>query len=92
LLRILARVAIAAGIVLLAAGVVSVFLPKYRQMCGLENRCCSLRGRVDAKEREIHQIRGNQGRLQSDPEFVARIAHMNRRVFQNELVFVFEDR
>lgn len=74
------------------AGTGSVFVPKYRQMCGLKNRCHSLRGRVEAKQRDIHQIRENQGRLLSDPEFVARIAHQNRRVFPNELVFVFEDR
>ena len=90
--RILLRIAVAASVILLVAGTGSVFIPKYRQMCGLDNRCHSLRGRVEAKQRDIHQIRENQGRLLSDPEFVARIAHQNRRVFPNELVFVFEDR
>ena len=90
--RILVRVAIAISILLLMAGTASVFLPKYHQMCGLENRCRSLRGRVEAKQREIHQIREYQGRLLSDPDFVARIAHQNRRVFPNELVFVFDDK
>lgn len=88
-IKILIRVAIAASVILLVAEIANVFLPKYHQMCGLDNRCCSLRGRVEAKQREIHQIRENQGRLLSDPEFVARIAHQNRRVFPNELVFVF---
>ncbi|MEI6210454.1 MAG: hypothetical protein WCR06_02385 [bacterium] len=91
-IRILLRIAITVSSILLVTGVGSVFLPKYRMMCGLENRCHSLRGRVEAKQRDIHQIRENQGRLLSDPEFVARIAHQNRRVFPNELVFVFEDK
>lgn len=61
-------------------------------MTGLENRCRHLRTQVENKQREIHTIRENQGRLQTDPEFVARIAHQNRRVFPNEVVFVFEDK
>jgi hypothetical protein len=92
IIRILVRIAITASIVLLVAGTYSAYLPQYRQMCGLENRCHGLHGRVEAKQREIHQIRENQGRLLSDPEFVARIAHQNRRVFPTELVFVFDDK
>lgn len=95
-IRILVRVAVTSGIVLLLTGLLivsrSVFLPTYRKMCALENRCQGLRGRVDAKQHEIHQIRENEGRLLSDPDFVARIAHENRRVFPNELVFVFDDK
>lgn len=91
-IKILLRIAIAAGIVMLTVFTASVFLPKYRQMCGLDNKCHSLHGRVEAKQREIHLIRENQGRLLTDPEFVARIAHQNRRVFPNELVFVFDDK
>ena len=92
LIRILKRIAIVACVVSLAALTGNVFLPKYRIMCGLDNVCHSLRGRVEAKQRDIHLIRENQGRLLSDPEFVARIAHQNRRVFPNELVFVFDDK
>ena len=91
-IKILLRIALAASIILLTVVTAQVFLPKYRQMCGLDNKCHSLRGRVEAKQREIHLIRESQGRLQTDPEFVARIAHQNRRVFQNELVFVFDDK
>ncbi len=91
-IRVLLRVAVTASIMLLVAGGVTVFVPKYNTMCGLDHRCSSLRGRVEAKQREIHQIRENQGLLHTDPEFVARIAHINRRVFPGELVFVFDDR
>ncbi len=91
-LRILVNIAVTASILVLGAGAFHVFLPKYKTMRGFENRCNSLRGRVEAKQREIHQIRENQGRLHSDAEFVARVAHMNRRVFPNELMFVFDER
>jgi len=90
--KILLRVAVIAGIVLVVAGTISVFVPKYRQMCGLENRCSMLRSCVDGKLSNIHRIKENVIRLNSDPEFVARIAHQNRRVFPNELVFVFDDK
>ena len=91
-IKILLRIAIAASIVLLAVVAENVFLPKYQQMCGLDNKSRSLRGHVEAKQREIHQIKEDQARLLSDPEFVARIAHQNRRAFPNELVFVFDDK
>lgn len=91
-IRILLRIAVAVGILLLTVGTAHVFLPKYRQMCGLDNVCRGKRGQVEDKQRNIHLIRENQGRLLSDPEFVARIAHQNRRVFPNELVFVFDDK
>lgn len=91
-IKLLLRVAVVAAIVFMVSVTAHVFLPKYQTMCGLDNKCRSLRGRVEAKQREIHLIRENQGRLISDPEFVARIAHQNRRVFPNELVFVFDDK
>jgi hypothetical protein len=91
-IRALLRLTVAASILLLAAGTFSVFVPKYKTMCGLDHRCKSLSGRVDAKTSEIHLIRENQARLHSDPEFIARIAHMNKRVYPNELVFVYDER
>ena len=92
LLRIILRVAVVAIVVAVACVTSGVFLDKYRQMCSLDNRCHSLSGRVEAKQLEIHLIKANQGRLLADPEFVARIAHQQRRVFPNELVFVFDDK
>lgn len=91
-LKILLRSALGIGAVVVLIGVATVFIPEYRQMTGLENRCRHLRMQVENKQREIHTIREYQGRLQTDPEFVARIAHQNRRVFPNEVVFVFEEK
>ena len=90
-LKILKRFAILASIILLVVAGVTVFVPKYHTMCGLESRSRYLRAQVESKQRDIHTIRENQGRLLTDPEFVARIAHQNRRVFPNEVVFVFNE-
>ncbi len=92
LFRIVLRIVIAVVILVTACVTSGVFLDKYRHMNRLDNCCRSWRGRIETKQREIHQIRENQGRLISDPEFVARIAHQQRRVFPNELVFVFDDK
>jgi CHASE3 domain sensor protein len=91
-LKILSWFAIAAGIVLVVVGITFLFIPKYQRMCGLESRCRHLREQVENKQHEIHAIRVKQGRLLTDPEFVARIAHENRRVFPGELVFVAENK
>ena len=92
LFRIVLRIVVIVVIVVATCVTSGIFLDKYNQMCSLDNRCRGLRGRVEAKQREIHQVCGHQGRLISDPEFIARIAHQQRRVFPNELVFVFEDK
>jgi len=84
--------AILASVVLLAIAGMTIFVPKYHTMCGLESRCRYLRAQVENKQRDIHTLRENEGRLLTDPEFVTRIAHQNHRVFPNELVFVFNDK
>ena len=92
-LKLVLRCAQVAGILLLVAiaiGGIVVSMHKYERMLALEHKCHVLRAQVDAKQHEIHTIKVNQGRLQTDAEYVARIAHQNRRVFPNELVFVFD--
>lgn len=88
-LKTIGKIALYVALVAAAIGGVTVFVPKYQQMCGLDSRCRHLRDQVEVKQREIHTIKGYQARLLTDPEFVARIAHENRRMFPNELVFVF---
>ena len=90
LVRVLSRVSLAVGGVLLVVGLAYFFVHKYRQMCGLKEHCRLLRNQVEAKQRGNRELNEWQGRLQTDPEFAARIAHENRRVFPNETVFVFD--
>ena len=92
LVKVLWRVAIAVGGVLLVVGLANFLVPKYRQMCGLQEHCRLLRNQVEAKQRENRQLHEWQGRIQTDPEFAARVAHENRRVFPNETVFLFDSR
>ena len=90
--NILMKVAVVAGILLLVAGILTVFVPKLDEMQGLKSRYEGLRSQAENRQRAICELRENQTRLQTDPEYVARIAHQNKRVLPNEVVFVFEDK
>ena len=46
--------------------------------------------RIDFKGHEIKVLKDKQQRFKTDPEFVERVARMNRRVRPGELVFVFD--
>ena len=65
--------------------------PKYRQAQGLRRERDQIRRRIEEKSREIAEIRDRQRRFNTDREFVESLARENRRVFPNEIVFVFEN-
>ena len=65
--------------------------PKYRQAQGLCRERDQIRRRIEEKSREIAAIRDRQRRFTTDREFVESLARENRRVFPNEIVFVFEN-
>ena len=79
-----------AFLAVIVAGVMMSY-PKYRQAQGLSAERDQLRRRIEEKKREIAAIRDKQRRFTGDREFVEALARENRRVFPNELVFVFED-
>ena len=72
-------------------GGLSVAYPQWRQRESLKRQDAELRRQIEAKNREISQLKKNQRRFQTDPDFVEAIARKNRRVFPGELVFIFED-
>ena len=72
-------------------GGLSVAYPQWRQREALKRQDAELRRQIEAKNREISQLKKNQRRFQTDPDFVEAIARKNRRVFPGELVFIFED-
>ena len=72
-------------------GGLSVAYPQWRQREPLTRQDAELRRQIEAKNREISQLKKNQRRFQTDPDFVEAIARKNRRVFPGELVFIFED-
>ncbi len=65
--------------------------PKYKQAQGLCKERDQMLRRIEDKRREIAAIRDRQRRFTTDREFVEALARENRRVFPNELVFVFEN-
>ena len=76
--------------VVIVMGVVLSY-PKYRQAQGLCRERDLIRRRIEEKSREIAAIRDRQRRFTTDREFVESLARENRRVFTNEIVFVFEN-
>ena len=72
-------------------GGLSVAYPQWRQRESLKRQDAELRRQIEAKNREISQLKKNQRRFQTDPDFAEAIARKNRRVFPGELVFIFED-
>ena len=65
--------------------------PKYCQAQGLSAQRDQIRRRIEEKTREIAAIKDKQRRFTTDREFVESLARENRRVFPNELVFVFDN-
>lgn len=85
-LRVVAGLAV---IGVLIGGVITVW-PKLSRVRGLEKQRQQVLAEIEAKNREIAQLRENQRRFREDPDFVESIARQNHRVYPGEVVFVFE--
>ena len=72
-------------------GGVMLSYPKYRQAQGLCRERDQILRRIEGKHRVIAMLRDRQRRFTTDREFVETLARENRRVFPNEIVFVFEN-
>ena len=70
-------------------GGLSVAYPQWRQRESLKRQDAELRRQIEAKNREISQLKKNQRRVPTDPDFVEAIARKNRRVFPGELGIIF---
>ncbi len=77
-------------IVLILCGGLMMAYPSYRRRAALKEQRLELEARIRAKKAEIAQLKDNQRRFRTDPDFVEAIARQNRRVFPGELVFIFE--
>lgn len=85
-LRVVAGLAVI-GVVI--AGAMTVW-PKLSRVRGLERQRQQVLDEIEAKNREIAQLRENQRRFRTDPDFVETIARQSHRVYPGEVVFVFE--
>jgi hypothetical protein len=90
IIKIAKRLVYVVTLLLLIVSVPSIFYPKYRQMCGLIEKRDELKYKVQYKQQRIQDIRMRQQLLVTDPEYVERIAHENRRIRPNEIVFIFD--
>lgn len=64
--------------------------PSYQRGKALRTQNAELSAQIDRKRQGIADLIENQKRFKTDSDFVEQIARQNRRVFPNELVFVFE--
>jgi len=80
---------IIATVLVIVAGAVTI-VPKYYQMKGLDQQRNELMRRIDYKNHQLKLLKDKQQRFKTDPEYVERVARMNRRVRAGELVFVFD--
>lgn len=76
--------------ILIVVGATLVLVPKYRQLVHLRTERERLAKENEQTEMLIAEVRARQQRFASDPQFVERIAHRNRRLRPNETVFVIE--
>ncbi len=65
--------------------------PKYLRSEGLLKEHARLERQIEAKDREIEEVRTKQRRFKEDRTFVEALARESHRVLPGELVFVFED-
>ena len=78
------------ALVCVVAGGLFLVPPKIAQMHRLEQQRDDLIQKTKHKAREIEVLKAKQKNFASNPEFVEYIAHQNKRVRPNELVFVFD--
>ena len=91
LLKIITQTTLVTALVCVVAGGLFIVPPKISQMHRLEQQRDELMRKIEHKNREIEVLKTKQHRFASDPEFVEYIAHQNKRVRPNELVFVFDE-
>lgn len=68
----------------------ALLYPDYVRAQALKRQNAELQELIDRKKREINELKENQRRFRTDPDFVEMIARQNHRVFPGELVFTFE--
>jgi len=90
LLKIITQTTLVTALVCVVAGGLFIVPPKISEMHRLEQQRNELMRKIEHKNREIEVLKTKQHRFASDPEFVEYIAHQNKRVRPNELVFVFD--
>ena len=77
-------------LLLIVVGGLVMMYPDYRRAESLKRKNAELQQTIDRKKAEIDELKENQRRFRTDPDFVELIARQNRRVFPGELVFTFE--
>ena len=76
-------------IIIIAAGIISLFLPKFRSNRELQRRKSALEQENKYIEQETKKIHLKREKFKTDPEFVERVARKSGRVKPDEVIFRF---
>jgi cell division protein FtsB len=78
------------GVLVSVSIAVKCSIPKYRAWRINVAQCDQLQAEVEEIRDEITQTKRNIDRFKTSPYFVERLARMNHRVADNEIVFIFQ--
>ncbi len=90
LLRKIASFAIVLILLVTTVVVIKISIPKYRTWRANVAQRDALQAEVDSIREQITQTKRNIDRFKTSPYFVERLARMNHRVADNEIVFIFQ--
>jgi hypothetical protein len=65
--------------------------PEWRKKSDYEKTRDRLREAIERKNREIVDLRAKQRYFLSDRDFIETILHQNKRVRENETIFIFDE-
>lgn len=65
-------------------------IPLQKDLDAKKAECDALQAEVKTVQNQITQIKSDIDRFNSSPHFVERLARMNHRVADNEIVFIFQ--
>lgn len=85
------RIVLIAIIIMAGVGVVLAFAPKVRQLREYQGRNNALQQRIDETVAYEQELKNQQRRFYSDPEFVEKIAHEVGYAHTNETIFHFPE-
>ncbi len=66
-------------------------VPEFRKKSDYEKTRDRLRVAIERKNRDIVELRARQRYFLSDRDFIENILHQNRRVRENETIFIFDE-
>lgn len=85
------KILLAAVSLLIIGCAVVLLLPKYRELSARKLQLAEMTRRIETQKQELSELKENQLRMDSDPEFVEMYLHKNGFVRPGEVIFSYEN-